>query len=71
MAAAPANPVHANVACLRIPRFDSRSPGEQASLKEQLENRVLAATREVGAQLWMPGCFRFLSAMIRLIDSGT
>lgn len=47
MAAAPAHPVHANIACLRIPRFESRSPAEQASLKEQLENRVLAATRDV------------------------
>ncbi|HUP29995.1 MAG TPA: PEGA domain-containing protein [Usitatibacter sp.] len=43
MPAAPANPVHAHVAFLRIPQFDSKPVSEQASLKEQLENRVLAA----------------------------
>jgi hypothetical protein len=42
MPAAPANPVHAHVAFLRIPQFDSKPVSEQASLKEQLENRVLA-----------------------------
>lgn len=44
MSAASANPVHAHVAFLRIPRFDARPPQEQASLKEKLEDRVLAAT---------------------------
>jgi hypothetical protein len=37
------NPVYANVAFLRLPRFDARSVVEQASLKERLEAR----TREV------------------------
>lgn len=43
MPAAPANPVHAHVAFLRIPQFDSKPVSEQASLKEQLESRVVAA----------------------------
>ena len=43
MPAAPANPVHAHVAFLRIPQFDSKPVSDQASLKEQLESRVLAA----------------------------
>lgn len=38
-----ANPVHAFVAFLRIPRFASHSAAEQASLKEKLEARVKAA----------------------------
>ena len=40
-AAATANPVHAYVAFLRIPRFDSRPVAEQAQLKQRLEDGVL------------------------------
>jgi hypothetical protein len=43
MLAAPANPIHAHIAFLRIPQFDSKPVAEQASLKEALENRVLDA----------------------------
>ena len=38
-----ANPVYANVAFLRIPRFDARPVAEQAALKEKLEARARAA----------------------------
>ena len=38
-----ANPVYANVAFLRIPRFDALPVAEQASLKEKLEARARAA----------------------------
>src|SRR5258708_19353877 len=37
-------PVHANVAFLRIARFDTRPVAEQALLKEKLEARAKAAT---------------------------
>lgn len=36
-------PVHANVAFLRIPQFDTRAVAEQASLKEKLEVRMQEA----------------------------
>lgn len=36
-------PVHANVAFLRIPQFDTRAVAEQASLKEELEVRTQEA----------------------------
>lgn len=39
----PARPVYANVAFLRIPRFDSRAVAEQAALKERLEARARQA----------------------------
>ena len=38
-----AAPVFANVAFLRIPRFDDRAVVDQASLKERLERRVREA----------------------------
>jgi hypothetical protein len=38
-----APPIHAHVAFLRIPAFDTRSVAEQASLKDRLEGRVRAA----------------------------
>ncbi|HET7728745.1 MAG TPA: PEGA domain-containing protein [Usitatibacter sp.] len=44
-----ANPVHACVAFLRIPGFDARPAAEQASLKEKLETRALAALARVPA----------------------
>jgi hypothetical protein len=40
MTPAAAHPVHANVAFLRIPQFESRSVAEQAAAKERLEERV-------------------------------
>ncbi len=42
-----ANPVYANVAFLRIPRFDARPVVEQAALKERLEARARAALANV------------------------
>lgn len=42
-----ANPVYANVAFLRIPRFDARPVVEQAELKEKLEARARAALAAV------------------------
>jgi hypothetical protein len=47
--AAPAHPVHAHVAFLRLPQFEARPAAEQASLKEKLENGVLAALSRVPA----------------------
>lgn len=38
-----ANPVHAFVAFLRVPQFESHPVGEQATLKEKLEARARAA----------------------------
>lgn len=49
MPAAPANPVHAHVAFLRIPQFDSRPVSEQAALKDKLENRLRDAISRVPA----------------------
>lgn len=43
MPAAPAHPVHAHVAFLRIPRFEAQPASEQAALKARLENGVLDA----------------------------
>jgi hypothetical protein len=48
MASAP-HPVHASVAFLRIPDFDSRSVSEQASLKDRAEARARAALAGVPA----------------------
>ena len=43
VAAPPANPVHANVAFVRVAQFQSLPAAEQATAKEALESRVLAA----------------------------
>ncbi len=44
------NPVYANVAYFRIPDFDARPVGEQASLKESLEARLREAMSWVAPQ---------------------
>lgn len=46
-AAATAHPVHAHVAFIRIPQFDTRPAAEQAALKAKLEDCVLAAIARV------------------------
>ena len=43
MSTAPAHPVHASVAFLRIPQFESLAVTEQAARKSHLEDRVRAA----------------------------
>ena len=43
------NPVFANVAVLRIPQFGTRSVGEQASAKEQLERATREAINGIAA----------------------
>lgn len=48
-AAATANPVHAYVAFLRIPRFDSRPVAEQAQLKQRLEDGVLEVLARIAS----------------------
>ena len=40
-------PVHAHVAFLRVPDFDSRPVGDQVAAKERLENAILAALARV------------------------
>lgn len=45
-----ANPVYANVAFLRIPRFDARPVAEQAALKEKLEARTRDALAKVALE---------------------
>jgi hypothetical protein len=47
MSTAPAHPVHASVAFLRIPRFESLDVAEQAARKERLADRVSAAIAPV------------------------
>ncbi|MGZ5031817.1 MAG: hypothetical protein ACXWAC_01350 [Usitatibacter sp.] len=46
---AASTPLHAFVAFLRIPQFESRSAAEQAALKEKLETRTKAAIAAVPA----------------------
>jgi hypothetical protein len=46
---AAANPIHAFVAFIRIPHFDTHSAADQASLKEKLEARTKAAIAAVPA----------------------
>lgn len=46
---AASNPLHAFVAFLRIPQFESHSAAEQAALKEKLETRTNAAITAVPA----------------------
>ena len=48
-----ANPAFANVAYLRIARFDDRSVAEQATLKEALEARMRSAIGGVEASDWV------------------
>ncbi len=49
MTPAPAVPVFANVACLRLPRFGERPVAQQAALKEALEARVREAVAPLPA----------------------
>lgn len=48
-----AHPAFANVAYLRVPRFDERSVGEQATLKEALEARTRAAITGLDHADWV------------------
>src|SRR4051812_19027069 len=50
MSAAPANPVHAHVAVVRIEGFGARAAADQAALKERVEDAVLAAIADVSAR---------------------
>jgi hypothetical protein len=50
MSSPPPNPVYANVAYFRIPRFDARTVSEQASAKEALEARLREAMSWVAPQ---------------------
>lgn len=49
MSTAGAHPLHASVAFLRIPQFESRSVSEQAAAKERLEERVRRAIAGLAA----------------------
>ena len=44
-------PVYANVAFLRIPQFSTLPVGEQAALKEKLENRARLALESIPADV--------------------
>ena len=48
-----AHPAFANVAYLRVPRFDERSVSEQAALKEALEARTRAAIAGIDPADWV------------------
>lgn len=50
MSAAPATPVHAHVAVVRLAGFGARAAAEQAQLKVRLEDAVLAATAHIPAR---------------------
>src|SRR4051794_17438560 len=50
MPAALASPVHAHVAFLRLPEFDSRPVAEQVSMKERLEDALLGALARISTR---------------------
>lgn len=49
MVSTAAHPVHASVAFLRIPQFESRPVAEQAALKERLEQRIRQSIVSISA----------------------
>src|SRR5438270_4651369 len=50
MSAALATPIHAHVAFLRMPDFESRPVSDQVAMKEKLENALLAALARVDSR---------------------